>query len=997
MISKRKPLFSMFNYISDQTKSHMRFIVYFSFLFTTFIYPQSWYNHVELDWHTIETDHFFVHYHDETERSAREAAVVAEYIYGPITSVYNYEPDSKTHLIIKDVDDYSNGAAYYYDNKIEIWARPLDFDLRGAHRWMQDVITHEFTHIVQIQASMKYPRKIPGFYFQSLMYEDEKRDDVLYGYPNVIISYPIPGTAVPPWFAEGTAQVMYKNANFDFWDSHRDMILRDRTLNKNLLSFDGMNAFGKKGIGNESIYNQGFSFVSYLVKRFGTDVMLDISKALRNRLNYSIHKAMKDATGIGGEDLYNDWVKELKTDYDHKTKHLSGSIQTGEVIIKGGTTNIHPVWSPDGKRFLYLSNNENDYFSQTDLFLYDFNDSTSKKIYPRVETAPCWVNDSTIIYTRKDKPNKNGSRLYDLFEYDLIEEEEVKLTHDQRLISPVINRQLNMIAAITTYDGTSNILISELDSIEFKPLTYESNGLQMFSLDWSGEALLVDATDHHGRQIYEVMQDGKLTPRSARGFDTRDPEKHKDMLITSNDKSGVYNLEIHGDGQSGYITNVTGGAFMPDVSKDGRVLYSLYNNGSYNIALIDNYTIIDSEVIGYADNYFESYPESDLINYGTQSKSKSYEDTFPNPFILPRLMMDYKTLKPGFYLFSSDVLNRLFIFGGASLNRLGDKDIFLIIEYGKWKPTFYTNLFWISRNTKQNTILYEENEANSDLTIQFFSTDIGLRFPLFNSKFKLYYTYTKYREVINQVINNSTGIPISSGGIAFDYFRTHNISLDWQFSTRKPEYAGNMLPSNGYEIDFLLSRENNKFMDGFGFNEEYSTFETFFKNHFTERLTITGKKHFTLNQEKKFVASLETQIGFLSNKNVDDFFYFFAGGLPGLKGYTFYNEDLHGPYLWVNTGIVRFPLFMEKSYSLAHMNFQNMSVGMIMQMGGGFESNLSDFIKNKEYKVSGGVEFRLSGYSFFGYPTAIAYEYHMAIADSDESKGKQYLSILFDF
>ena len=129
--------------------------------------------------------------------------------------MYKYKPDSKTHLIIKDTDDYSNGAAYYYDNKIEIWARPLDFDLRGSHRWMQDVIAHEFTHIIQIQASMKYNRKLPGFYLQSLQYEKEKRDDVLYGYPNVIISYPIPGTADPPWFAEGTAQYMVEGANFD--------------------------------------------------------------------------------------------------------------------------------------------------------------------------------------------------------------------------------------------------------------------------------------------------------------------------------------------------------------------------------------------------------------------------------------------------------------------------------------------------------------------------------------------------------------------------------------------------------------------------------------------------------------------------------------------------------------------------------------------------------------------------------------------------------------
>ena len=112
---------------------------------------------------------------------------------------------------------------------------PLNFDLRGSHRWLNNVITHEFTHIIQIGAAMKYPSRFPASFIQLLNYENEKRIDVLYGYPNILMSYPIPGVSVPPWLAEGTAQFMYPNANYDFWDSHRDMIVRDRILNDNLL------------------------------------------------------------------------------------------------------------------------------------------------------------------------------------------------------------------------------------------------------------------------------------------------------------------------------------------------------------------------------------------------------------------------------------------------------------------------------------------------------------------------------------------------------------------------------------------------------------------------------------------------------------------------------------------------------------------------------------------------------------------------------------------
>ena len=184
-------------------------------LFISFAFGQVSYNHPELDWQTIETDHFRIHYYSETEQSAREGATVAERIYPFVTNLYQYEPFDKTDIVFTDVDDISNGAAYFYDNKIVIWTSPLDFELRGSHRWLQNVITHEFTHIVSIQRAQKFGKSIPGGYVQYIGYEKEKRPDVLYGYPNTLVSYPLPGTAIPPWLAEGIAQYMYPGSRYD--------------------------------------------------------------------------------------------------------------------------------------------------------------------------------------------------------------------------------------------------------------------------------------------------------------------------------------------------------------------------------------------------------------------------------------------------------------------------------------------------------------------------------------------------------------------------------------------------------------------------------------------------------------------------------------------------------------------------------------------------------------------------------------------------------------
>ncbi len=977
----------------------------------SFVFCQGWHNHPELEWKTIETKHFFIHYHLETKRSAEEAAMVAEKIYDPITSFYDFEPDSKTHLIIKDVNDMSNGMAYYYDNKIVIWALPLDYDLRGAHRWLNNVITHEFTHIIQIGAAMKYPRRFPASFIQFLNYENEKREDVLYGYPNVLISYPIPGVSVPPWLAEGTAQFMYPDADFDFWDSHRDMIVRDRILNDNLLPFEAMNSFGKRGIGNESTYNQGFLFCKWLVNEYGLDILKNISNELSNPFNYSINESMKNATGVWGSDLYDRWKAELKVNYVRQTQKIIENEHKGKLLISDGTTNIHPIWSPNEKKFAYLSNKENDGFGQTDLFYYDFSDSLSTKIASGVYSAPSWINDSTIIYSKKSKPNKLGSRFFDLYVYFFNEEEEKRMTFDSRLTSPVFNFKTKRIVAINSFDGTSNIMISSVlnlkdEELLFEPVTDLNNGIHLFSLAWIDEVLYVDGVYHQGRQIYKVDESGQLIIVKKTYWDSRDPSKMLDGMIYATDRSGIMNLVFLQNGNEEYLTNVLGGAFMPSVSKTGNILYSLFEKGKYNISLITK-TDIANELVGYENDYFKDHNLSDLI-IGETLPATDYEEKMLSMSIIPKIMVDYNTIKSGIYFYSSEVIDRFSLFGGISMNELSDMDVFLMMEYMKYKLTYYSNLYWISRHRDaKKPFLYPRVDGTTvdnihiynDLKFNLFSLDLGTRFSFGSGKYKFQYNFSNYRQHIYQNVYqyweyDSLNTIHRYGEFGFDYYRGHSLSLIYDLDKRKRSFLMNMLPNNGYEVHGVISHEWNQFMDGFSVSEEHSTFGANFVPHNTFRITFDVNKHFTLNKDKKIVASLSALGGGLSNSNIDDFFHFFGGGMPGMKGYTFYDSTLTGPYYFIGSSIIRLPLFIEENFVLAQFNLQNLSIGGIFQIGAAMDKDFNDFVKN--HKLSCGLEFRMNGFSFYSYPTAIGYEYHQPINDADE-KAKHYFTLLFDY
>ena len=952
-----------------------------------------WYNHPELDWKTFETDHFLVHFHSETERSAREAAAVAEQVYGPVTRLYGYEPPARTDLIIKDVDDVSNGIAYYFDNKIEIWARPLDFELRGSHRWMQDVITHEFVHIIQLATAMKLSPRVPGLYFQVLHYEDEKRDDVLYGYPNVLVSYSYPGVNIPPWFAEGVAQFMVPGANYDYWDSHRDMVLRDRVLGGKLLSLVAMNSFGKREAGNEGVYNQGFAFVRYLARRFGEGALAELSRLMAGPLSVSVSRALERVTGQSGREIYGDWRAQLEEHYTRAMRNVREAPAAGDVLLQRGSANFHPVWHPEGHSFAFLSNREADYFGQVDLYLYQFDSGKVKKLASSVSSAPCWSADGRMLYyAGRSKPGPTGARWLDLYGLDMATEKPQRLTHGERATAPVLIDGGAAIAYLTVSDGTSNIRRLELAGGGITQLTQFAEGEYIHSLtfDQKDSLLVFDATINHGRRLRQLgLASGELTAYLAGEFaesDTRDPTAAADGLIFSTDAGGVFNLyRREPGGAGGYLTNVPGGAFMPSVNGKGEILYSLYQDGGYKIAYLNDPGLVDESLVGIPPDLRGQQPDSPQAEPNETLRSRPYAETMSRPFVLPRLMVDYGTLKPGLYFYANEVLDRLLIFGGAGVNRLGDTDFFLLFEFRKFRPTLYAQLYSARRHVRQEFAWYDY-QGTDDLRFDLREGIVGGRFPLGTNRFWLELALSEYREHV------STRLEDLSVRFSFPYFQGATLAARWERATRRREYGGNMFPSRGYELRAELRAERNDLISGFRISEDYGTLVPDFVANNTYRLTVSFKKYVALHRRSRITAAYEAKFGWLSNQAVDDFFVFFGGGSPGLRGYTYYESTAQGPNLMIHTLTLRVPLLFHRNIPLAQLIVQNVTLGLVAQVGDAFQGSWL----THSYKSSAGVELRMNGFNFYVLPFALSYEVHRPLGGDFQSY-RQYVSLLFDF
>ena len=970
-------------------------------LFFSISWGQFNYNHPELSWKTIETEHFRIHFYDHTEQSARLGATIAEMIYEPITELYNYEPFDKTDIVFTDVDDISNGAAYFYDNKIIIWTSPLDFELRGSHRWLQNVITHEFTHIVSIQKTQKFGKSIPGGYIQWIDYEKEKRPDVLYGYPNKLVSYPIPGTSVPPWLAEGIAQFMYPGADWDNWDSIRDMILRDRTLNNNLLTWTEMNVFGKSGIGNESVYNSGYALSKYLAVKHGPSALKNIMTSLSKPFNSSINKAIKEAIGIEGREVYDDFISVLNIRYDSLSNSVLNNIKKGTIIEENGTSNLFPAWNEDGNLIAFLSNKENDYFGSTDLFIYSVKNKTTKKIVDDVFSKPSW-NGQKLFYSKKSKiANKVGSKFYDLYEFDLLTDKENRITQDARAFSPVYNSNDSTLFYISTNGGNQNIYMIDLVSRSTQKLTDFSNQeiINSLNYDYETNRIMFDITLNHFRDIHFLSLSDSISGAilNSSFWDERQIDFSKKGMVYSDDRSGIFNLYYIDSQTQGYLTNVVGGAFMPDIHESGKIAYSLYEKGGYKIAILDSIDLIDDTKVGYSPTYFNKNSSlSPPIKNDSKIKSKKYKDHFPPLMIMPRASIDYGTIKPGFYFYSSDIIDKVSLIGGASSNKSKDLDLFMLFEYRHLFPTLFFDFFYLTRNT-ENESSYSAYKLDNNLKFRLIEFRSGLRFPIYGTSFELFGSWSRYRASIKE---NIIGQPQIQSGIAYDYYNGFQLGLNWGFQQFKRRVDQNINPV-GFKIDFSLINEWNNFIDGLDLSDSGTLISKYQENNLL-RGKISAEHIWEIPKTNRWTFSAGTQLGLLNNTQVDSFFHFFAGGMSGIKGYPFYS--IEGTNMFISDLTLRIPIFREKHIPIFWYILQHSTLGFIAQIGDAWDRGQSSF----NLKRSLGVDWRLSGYSFYNYPTSIGLEYHYGLDSFQMDFGdglliqygnnrRFYLSILFGF
>ncbi len=1002
----------------------------------------------EYEWFTIEGKHVKVHFHEGTERTAKIVLKIAEEVWEPITSLYGFEPET-IHYIIKDIDDYSNGATYFFDNKIEIWASALDFDLRGSHNWLRNVITHEFVHMVNLQTAMKMTRRIPAFYLQYLHYQDERRPDVLYGYPNTIISYPVAGINVPNWLAEGTAQYQRKELNYDSWDTHRDMILRSYILGGNLLSWNEMGVFGKTSLGNESVYNLGLNLVDYIARVYGEDKLKQIFAELKNPLTVTVDKAIENVLGIEGIELYNQWKLHLEKDYQARISPVLKNEVKGTEIELEGFANLHPHFYENGKKILYLSNKGMDYLSQTSVYLYDISTKEKKKILQKVNSNVEFIpNTNKILYAKLSTENPKWTNIHDLFIYNLDNEEETRITFGLRANNPSISSDGKKVVFLFQKDGTTNLGTVTIDGKNFRQLTFYDRGEQVFNPVFSpkNDEIYFGIIKRNNQDIAKIDTNGAnfefvLNSES----DERNPTFGKDgKFYFSDDKTGIFNIYEYDfpSKQITQITNVTGGSFYQDVDSEGNIVFANYTSTGYKLNYLsknerkqisaeDNYlktsefslpnqkTLPDLEQDEIA--YLKNYDDFTLPEY----EVKKYKGEFTNATLIPFVRYDdynttsnaFEKFKLGLYFTSSDYLNRYDIFAGFGMNSRFERDAFLMFNYRDkipflidlgLKPQISLELYNVTR--KANADIYfnvdstdqdfgADYHTQTDITYNLLEFDFAAKQNLLSEDNFLEFRYilSKYSATIGSFLlpGNTYLYPTTND----TYLYGHNFQLTFNHT----DYLANRnmcINPIGRKIELKLNYEMNNYNSEGEYTVENGALKPVYGDFYFPRLEMRWLENFRVFDSHSL--NFKLKYGTIFGPPQPKFFDFYIGGLNGMRGFPFYS--LGGNEMATLNVSYRFPLFREIDYRLGLWYLDKMYFTVFGDVGNAWNEGM---LKFDELKKDVGAELRMKLVSFYIFPTAVFFSWSYSFDQVEEMvnktkviSGKEsrfYFGVLFDF
>ncbi|MBI5430372.1 MAG: PD40 domain-containing protein [Nitrosomonadales bacterium] len=609
-------------------------------------------------WTTLTSPHFHIHYHQGEEALANRVAVLAEDIHTRLVTRMKSAPGDRTHIVLVDsMDDVNGWATTLPYNLITLYVtQPYGESIFGGSNyddWMRLLITHEYTHIVQMDMASGLPGVLR----------------------NIFGNLYFPNMWQPVWLKEGLA--VHEETELTGGGRNRspasEMMLRMAVLENNFPPISHAANFTEKWPDGEVPYLFGGSFTGFIANKYGRDKLADISVEYSGRAwPFLVSSTAYRTIGADYPALWEEWKGGLSVRYEAQRQQVEAQgLTASRALTRRGYMSVAPAVSPDGKKIAYVSVNSDEHQS---IHLMNIDGSDDRKLLDNATSSAhsiSWRPDGRGFYFTRLAVVRNVDLYNDIYYYDLESRRETRLTKNLRARDASPSPDNTTLVFVTNRLGKARLatisLANEAAASErdIDWLTEESDNqyeTPRFSPDGQKIAVGVRQPDGYkdiwifdsgGNKLEELMHDRAIDGGAVWSADGN-------AVYFASDRSGIFNIyacDLAGR-QILQISNVLGGAIMPSVTPDGSAfVFANYSSRGFDIHAMGSKPDTWKAMAYYRDPY-------PVMSYNEQPVVTRQEPYSPLPTLYPRLWLpnvgysSYSGTLGGFLTFGADAVER---------------------------------------------------------------------------------------------------------------------------------------------------------------------------------------------------------------------------------------------------------------------------------------------------------------------------------------------------
>lgn len=608
-----------------------------------------------LQWFTLSTPHFRIHYHGGLEVQAQRAARLSEQLLDYLVRWLGQPYSDRTEIVLTDTSDASNGFASVlpYSAIVLYVTAPDDLSsLNEYDDWLPMLMAHEQTHIVHIDQVAGIPALIGS----------------------VLGKQFAPNQLQPHWLLEGLA--VYAESQLSGGGRLRstmfDMFMRADVLDHRFATLDQITHVPRRWPGATLWYLYGSKFVEFIAHTYGDSVFAAMAADTADDVApFAVNRPFHRVTGTTFTAAYAAFEAAAARRVQAQVARVyARGLREGRRLTFHGRGTSSPRFVPrhcwsslgaGGPALIYFRDDGHDTRGIALLEIGPGNTSREESLLVRSNGGNASFGPDCELVLQSSAPSRRLHYFNDLY---LLrrgtrapggwEGGKVRLTVGRRARDPDVSHDGRFIAYVTDRAGTTTLRLAALTADERveneRPVFRSEPTEQVFTPRFSPDDRFIafgvwTRGGYRDLRIYDRLTASMSTLWVDRATDQQ-PSWSPDgrWLLFSSNRTGISNIyawDTTGRRMK-QLTNVRTGAFMPEVSPDGQQLvYVGYTSSGFDVYSMP----FDPERAPEAEPYAGEFGDRAFLDDRGALLPTGYD---PLPTLRPRaLLLEYSSDSSG--------------------------------------------------------------------------------------------------------------------------------------------------------------------------------------------------------------------------------------------------------------------------------------------------------------------------------------------------------------